>query len=97
MCKLSTRNSFPPFSLKNESLLPLLPKFVTVFNFPGIQFIVTKLTNITPVTYLQIIGCQPEKSCVMFESFKAGEILDLESYPSLSDGTLGGVDPNAVS
>ena len=46
---------------------------------------------------MQIIGCQAEKSCVMFESVKAGEILDLESYPTLSDGLAGGVNPNTVS
>ena len=96
LCKVSTRNSLPPPFSPKESLLPLTPTPPPIFNFLGIQF-VTKLTWIILVTYLQIIGCQPEKSCVMFESFKAGEILDLESYPTVSDGTAGGVDPNAVS
>ena len=33
----------------------------------------------------------------MYESFKAGKILDLSSLPTLSDGSAGGVDPDAVS
>ena len=33
----------------------------------------------------------------MFESCKAGKILDLVSYPTLSDGSAGGVDGDAVS
>jgi hypothetical protein len=33
----------------------------------------------------------------MYESCKAGKILDLPSLPTLSDGSAGGVDPDAVS
>ena len=38
----------------------------------------------------QIIGCQPSQSAVMAESVKAGQILDLPSDDTLSDGTAGG-------
>ena len=44
-----------------------------------------------------IVGCQPSNSCVMYESCKAGKILDIPSLPTLSDGSAGGVDPDAFT
>ena len=44
-----------------------------------------------------MIGCQPSQSAVMSESVKAGEILDLPSGDTLSDGTAGGIEENSVS
>lgn len=41
---------------------------------------------------IQVYGVSPEKSCVMYESLKAGKQLDLPSEPTLSDGTAGGVE-----
>jgi len=46
---------------------------------------------------IEIIGCQPEKSAVMYASIKAGRILDLESEPTISDGSAGGIEPGAVT
>lgn len=46
---------------------------------------------------IEVIGCQPVNSCVMYESVKAGEILDLESLPTISDGTAGGIDPDSMT
>jgi len=46
---------------------------------------------------VHIIGCQPRNSCVMFESVRAGKILDLESQPSLSDATAGGIEKGSVT
>jgi len=43
-----------------------------------------------------MIGCQPSQSAVMAESVKAGKILDLPSGVTLSDGTAGGIEENAV-
>lgn len=45
----------------------------------------------------RIIGCSPENSQVMVRSIKAGEILDLPSKPTLSDGTAGGVEPGSIT
>ena len=45
----------------------------------------------------RIVGCQPENSAVMFESVRAGRILELESKPTLSDGTAGGIEPKAIT
>ncbi len=46
---------------------------------------------------IEIYGCSAENSKVMMESVKAGEILDLPSLPTLSDGTAGGVEPGSIT
>jgi threonine dehydratase len=46
---------------------------------------------------IEVIGCQPVNSCVMCESVKAGRILDMESLPTLSDATAGGVEEDPVT
>ena len=46
---------------------------------------------------VRIVGCQPEASPVMARSLEAGQILDLPSEPTLSDGTAGGIEPGAIT
>jgi len=46
---------------------------------------------------VNVIGISPENSCVMYESIKAGEQLELPSKPTLSDGTAGGVELGSVT
>jgi threonine dehydratase len=46
---------------------------------------------------VQVIGCSPENSRVMIESVRAGAILDLPSLPTLSDGTVGGVEAGSIT
>ena len=46
---------------------------------------------------LHVIGCQPEGSCVMAESVRAGKILAIASEPTFADGTAGGLDPDAIT
>jgi threonine dehydratase len=45
----------------------------------------------------QVTACSPVHSAVMHESMKAGRILDIPSYPTLSDGTAGGIEPDAIT
>lgn len=45
----------------------------------------------------QIIGCSPEHSPVMARSVQAGQIIEMESLPTLSDGTAGGVEADALT
>jgi threonine dehydratase len=45
----------------------------------------------------RIIGCSPANSQVMIESVKAGQILDLPSLPTFSDGTAGGIEPDSIT
>jgi threonine dehydratase len=46
---------------------------------------------------LRVIGCQPFNSRVMMESIRAGKILELDSQPTLSDGTAGGIEPGSIT
>jgi threonine dehydratase len=46
---------------------------------------------------VEIIGCQPINSKVMYDSIQAGEILDIPSLPTLSDGTAGGIERGTVT
>lgn len=46
---------------------------------------------------VRIVGAQPVMSQVMMESVRAGQILDLASGPTLSDGTAGGVEAGTVT
>jgi threonine dehydratase len=48
-------------------------------------------------TEVEVVSCQPVASAVMTESIKAGEILDLPSEPTLSDGTAGGIEADAIT
>jgi threonine dehydratase len=46
---------------------------------------------------IQVYGCQPLASPVMTRSIEAGEIVDMPSEPTLSDGTAGGIEAGAVT
>lgn len=45
----------------------------------------------------RLIGCLPANSAVMAESIKAGKIISMESLPTLSDATAGGIEPEAMT
>ncbi len=53
------------------------------------------LKSVNPA--ISVVACQPLASAVMTESVKAGEILDLPSSPTLSDGTAGGIEAGAIT
>jgi threonine dehydratase len=46
---------------------------------------------------VRIVGCSPDNSRVMIESMRAGRIVDTPSFPTLSDGTAGGVEAGAIT
>jgi len=45
----------------------------------------------------KIIGCEPMASAVMHESVKAGRIVEMESLPTLSDATAGGIEEGSIT
>lgn len=45
----------------------------------------------------RIVGCSPAASPVMVRSVEAGRILAIDSQPTLSDGTAGGIEEGAVT
>jgi threonine dehydratase len=46
---------------------------------------------------IEIIGCLPENSPVMYESIKAGWVVDTPVLPTLSDGTAGGIEHGSIT
>ncbi|MEO6445986.1 MAG: threonine/serine dehydratase [Gemmatimonadaceae bacterium] len=46
---------------------------------------------------VRVVGALPEHSPVMAESVRAGRIVERESFPTLSDGTAGGIEAGAVT
>lgn len=53
------------------------------------------LKSVKPGT--EVVCCQPEASQVMTESLRAGEVLDLPSERTLSDGTAGGIEADSIT
>lgn len=48
-------------------------------------------------TNIEVIGCQPVNSAIMFESIKQGKIVTLDSLDTISDGTAGGIEENSIT
>ena len=46
---------------------------------------------------VEVIGCLPENSPAMYNSIKAGEIVDSPILPTLSDGTAGGIEAGSIT
>jgi threonine dehydratase len=53
------------------------------------------LKSVNPA--MSVVSCQPAASAVMTESIKAGKIIELPSEPTLSDGTAGGIEADAIT
>lgn len=46
---------------------------------------------------VRIVGCLPANSPVMLASMRAGRVVEMESLPTLSDGSAGGIEADAVT
>jgi threonine dehydratase len=46
---------------------------------------------------IRLIGCQPENSPVMYESVKAGRIVQMESKPTIAEGSAGGIEEGSIT
>jgi threonine dehydratase len=60
-----------------------------------ISGIATYLSAVAPK--IEVIACQPQSSPVMYESVRAGRIVEMESLPTLSDATAGGIEPGSIT
>jgi threonine dehydratase len=80
-------------------LLRQLPHFDALFVAVGggglIGGIGAYIKCVSPQT--EVVGCWPENSPVLFESIKAGRILDVSEEPTLSESTAGGLEPGSVT
>jgi len=45
----------------------------------------------------EIVGCWPVNSPVLYESMKAGKIVDVQEGPTISESTAGGLEPGSVT
>lgn len=69
--------------------------FVPIGGGGLISGIAAYLKQASPKT--KIIGCLPESSPVMYKSVQAGRIITMDSKPTLSDATAGGINPNSIT
>lgn len=46
---------------------------------------------------VRLVGCLPANSPVMAASVQAGAIVEMESLPTLADGSAGGIEPGAIT
>ncbi|MFQ5570094.1 MAG: threonine/serine dehydratase [Rhodothermales bacterium] len=46
---------------------------------------------------VEVIGCLPQHSQVMYDSIQAGHIVESTVLPTLSDGTAGGIEAGAIT
>jgi threonine dehydratase len=44
-----------------------------------------------------VIGCQPSNDAAMMRSVEAGEILEIDALPTISDGSAGNVEPGSIT
>lgn len=80
-------------------LLQDLDSIDTVFVAVGGGGLISGIAGVlkSSMPQVRVIACQPERSAVMTASIEAGRILELESLPTLSDGTAGGIEPGAIT
>lgn len=55
----------------------------------------TALKRLRPQT--RVVGVWPENSPCLLRALEAGRIIDVEEWPTLSDGTAGAVEPGSVT
>jgi threonine dehydratase len=53
------------------------------------------MKSVSPRT--EIVGCWPRNSRVMYESLRAGRVIDFPEQPTLSESTAGGVEPGSIT
>ena len=78
-----------------RQLRPLDAVFVAVGGGGLISGIAAYLKSASPRT--TIVGCWPRNSRVLYESIRAGRILEFPEQPTISDGTAGGIEPGSIT
>ncbi len=46
---------------------------------------------------IEIIGCSPENSAVLYESIKAGKLIEKQTKPTLADAMTGGLSADSIT
>ena len=73
----------------------LAATFIAVGGGGLISGIGTALQYHSPDT--KIIGCWPNNATSLYSSLAAGKIIDVEEFDTISDGTAGGIEPDAIT
>jgi threonine dehydratase len=69
--------------------------FVTVGGGGLLSGIGSYMKYASPET--EIVGCWPSNSPVLYESMKAGKIMDVQEGPTISESTAGGLEPGSIT
>ncbi|MGC2744613.1 MAG: threonine/serine dehydratase [Candidatus Angelobacter sp.] len=80
-------------------LLRQLPKFDALFVAVGGGGLIGGIGAYMKCAFprTEVVGCWPENSPVLYESIKAGRILEVVEQPTLSESTAGGLEPGSVT
>lgn len=102
MCYLSPYNDSQVIAGQGTcgvELLEQLPDVDTVFVAVGGGGLIAGVGSVLKShdPNIRIIACQPEASPVMARSIQAGRIIEMPSEPTLSDGTAGGIEADAIT
>ena len=46
---------------------------------------------------ISVVGCWPEHAAAMYQSVRAGRLIEVPDEPTLSDGTAGNIEPGAIT
>jgi threonine dehydratase len=80
-------------------LLRQVPDLAVIFIAVGggglVGGIGSYLRHVAP--QVEVVGCWPENSPVMYECLKAGRIIDVPEATTLSESTAGGVEPGSIT
>src|SRR6185437_10784314 len=60
-----------------------------------ISGVAASIKSLLPGT--RIVGASPANDAAMAASVGAGQIVDIDASPTLSDGTAGGIEPGAIT
>jgi threonine dehydratase len=78
-----------------ESLPDVDAVFVTVGGGGLISGVAGVLKALRP--NVRVIGCQPSNDAAMMRSVEAGQILEIDALPTISDGSAGNVEPGSIT
>jgi threonine dehydratase len=80
-------------------LLRQLPDVATVFVAVGGGGLIGGIGSYVKATRpeVEVVGCWPENSPVMWECMQAGRVVDVAERPTLSESTAGGLEPGTVT
>jgi threonine dehydratase len=79
-----------------EEILADLPEVDAIFASVGGGGLISGI-GCSVYPQVEILGCWPEHSPAMLECMKAGKVIDVPEQATLSDGTAGGVDEDALT